>query len=300
MSDEIDALRSFRPEATGPTDALTHDERTAFMETITRGPLPPASSRRRARRRLGGRQRLALAFVAGLVAVGGAAAGAGLIPDDVQRTLGLAGEAGDSAFAPKVDEAVERASAPTADGGTVELWTAPTSGDGTCAYLRHLDAAGTPTDNDGVVTCQRTSAGPGPGGGTAAGKTTVTGQVTGVGGSGDGGGGLLMMGGAGAGGEMQMQMERAAGGELTVFGRVPADASRVVLTDLDGAVIGTAAAQDGWFILSVSDREPASLGSIEARSGTGSVLSSLPLATPEPPTVGGSGPAAGAGAAHGR
>ena len=38
MNDELDALRSFRPEATGPTDALQLQERTAFMETLAHAP----------------------------------------------------------------------------------------------------------------------------------------------------------------------------------------------------------------------------------------------------------------------
>ena len=45
MNDELDALRSFRPEAAGPTDALQLQERTAFMETLAHAPT-------RARRRM--------------------------------------------------------------------------------------------------------------------------------------------------------------------------------------------------------------------------------------------------------
>ena len=66
-----------------------------------------------------------------------------MIPDDVQQALGLAAAHGvNAALTPRVDQAVERASAPTVDGGTLELWTARRTVGGTGAYLRHLDAAG--------------------------------------------------------------------------------------------------------------------------------------------------------------
>ena len=77
----------------------------------------------------------------------GTATAAGIVPGDVQQALGLAAAHTPRARrAPRVAEAVERASAATAGDGTLELWTAPTTGGGTCAYLRRLDAASTPTD----------------------------------------------------------------------------------------------------------------------------------------------------------
>src|SRR5262249_1576641 len=128
MTDELDTLRSFRPEATGPTDALTTEGRNTLMTAIDAERLPrPARRRRRF-------VRVALGLAAALVAVGSVAAAAGLIPDDVRQSLGLASDV-DPALAPNVDEAVQRASAASPDGGTVELWTAPTNGGGTCAYL---------------------------------------------------------------------------------------------------------------------------------------------------------------------
>ena len=102
----------------------------------------------------------------------GTAGATGMIPDDVQQALGLAAAHGpDPSLTPQVDQAVERTSAPTADGGTLELWTAPTTGGGTCAYLRRLDAAGAPTD-PGPISCAVSIAG-----GGAMGETTMTGQA---------------------------------------------------------------------------------------------------------------------------
>ena len=126
-NDALDALRSFRPEATGPTDVLARDERNDFMHTIAHEPpdSPPATNR--PHRRLPRSRRVVLAFAVALVAVSGAAAAAGLIPTDVQSTLGLAA-AGDPAFAPDVAAATKRGSTTAADGSLIELWTAPTKG----------------------------------------------------------------------------------------------------------------------------------------------------------------------------
>ena len=88
MNDELDTLRTFRPEAAGPTDDLTLEGRNALMTAIDAEPLPRPTPRRRllGRRRI----RVALVFAAALVAVGSVAAAAGLIPDDVRESLGLA------------------------------------------------------------------------------------------------------------------------------------------------------------------------------------------------------------------
>ena len=157
MNDDLDtapfdSLRSFRPEATGPTAALVTEGRNALMTSIDAEPLPQPAPRRRllGRRRV----RVAAVFAVALVAVGSVAAAAGLIPDDVRQGLGLAGDF-EPSLAPNTDNAVKRATAANPDGGTVELWTAPTSGGGSCGYLRHLDASGAPTDARGV-TCEET------------------------------------------------------------------------------------------------------------------------------------------------
>src|SRR5262249_55577519 len=143
MNDELDALRSFRPQATGPTEPVRLQARLALMETLADA--PTGTFRRRARLR--SPRRVVLAVAVAVVAVVGTAAAAGVIPDDVRQALGLAAaHTPDTSLTPQVDQAVERTSTPTADGGTLELWTAPTTGGGTCAYLRQLDPAGTPTD----------------------------------------------------------------------------------------------------------------------------------------------------------
>ena len=157
MNDELDALRSFRPEATGPTDALQRQERIALMETIAHAP----SGAPRRLPRLRPRRRILLGIAIALVAAVGTAGASGMIPADVQQALGLAAaDHTDAALTPQIDQAVERASAPTADGGTVQLWTAPTNGGGTCAYVRQLDAAGAPTDS-GPISCAVSIAGGG-------------------------------------------------------------------------------------------------------------------------------------------
>ena len=130
MNDELDALRSFRPEAAGPTDALQLQERTALMNTIAH----PPTGRPRRMPRLHPRRRILLGIAVALVTAVGAAGATGIIPDDVQQALGLAAaHTPDASLTPQIDQAVERTSAPTADGGTLELWTAPTTGGGTCA-----------------------------------------------------------------------------------------------------------------------------------------------------------------------
>ena len=132
MNDALDALRSFRPEATGPTDALQRQERIALMETFAHAP----SGAPRRLPRLRPRRRILLGIAVALVTAVGTAGASGMIPADVQQALGLAAAGHtDAALTPQIDQAVERASAPTADGGTVQLWTAPTNGGGTCAYV---------------------------------------------------------------------------------------------------------------------------------------------------------------------
>jgi hypothetical protein len=128
MNDELDALRSFRPGATGPTDALQLQERIALMETLAHAPI--GAPRRLPRLRP--RRRILLGIALALVTAVGTAGVAGIVPDDVQQALGLAAAHGqDASLTPQIDQAVERTSAPTADGGTLELWTAPTTGGGT-------------------------------------------------------------------------------------------------------------------------------------------------------------------------
>jgi hypothetical protein len=173
MSDELDVLRSFRPEAAGPTETRVLQERSVFMDAITAE--PSRSTRRRPR----GRRQMILAVAATLAVAGGAAAGISrLVPDDVSRVLTEQTPA-TGGFAPLAAEAVQRASAPTADGGTVQVWSAPTGAGGTCAFVRYEDSGAT---GAGPVSCQV----PLPGGTpdldlgmdvTASGLLTVFGRV---------------------------------------------------------------------------------------------------------------------------
>ena len=95
------------------------------MDTLAQAP-PDA---RRRMPRLRARRGVLLGIAIALVTAVGTASATGMIPDDVQQALGLAAARGENAaLTPRVDQAVERASAPTADGGTLELWTAPTNG----------------------------------------------------------------------------------------------------------------------------------------------------------------------------
>lgn len=263
-NDALEALRSFRPEVTGPTDVLARDERNAFMQTIAHETADQPAPQGRSRRRLPRGRRVMLAFAVALVAVGGAAAAAGLIPDDVQRTLGLAG-AGDPAFAPNVDEATKRASTTAADGSVVELWTAPTRGGGTCAYLRHLTASGTPSDG-AAVTCQNTAA-----------NGATLGRVTGAGANGQSTGGTMTIGGTG--GELSAQLQQDAGRGSVAYGKAPHAARSVIVTDGAGKHTVAAVDADGWFIVTLpTGTELTALKSIEARSAAGTTLARIPLA----------------------
>lgn len=261
MNDELDMLRSFRPEAAGPTDDLTLEGRNTLMDAIDAERLPRPARRRRF-------VRVALVLAAALVAVGSVAAAAGLIPDDVRQGLGLASDM-DPVLAPNVDEAVKRASAATPDGGTIELWTAPTNGGGTCAYLRHLDANGNPADKRGVA-CQA----------ALAGGDRVIGSATQSGGS---GGGTTMMGAGGAGG-MSYHLEWSSGGPVTLYGKAPEGATEVALTQANGAVTTAPVTADGWWLVVLpASTDTDSFERLEARSGSGAAVASTPLRTPAPP-----------------
>jgi hypothetical protein len=265
MNDELDTLRSFRPEATGPTADLTLAGRSSLMEAIDaeRSPLPAP------RRRLPGRRgvRVALVFATALVAVGSVAAAAGLIPDDVQQSLGLAGGV-DPAFTAQTDQAVQRASAASPDGGTIELWTAPTESGGTCAYLRHLGADGTPTDDRGVA-CET----PVDGGARIGGFSET--RVAGTGGAamhGAGGGAMF-----GAGGT-SVHAEWGEGRPTTLYGKAGAGATAVAVTTADGSVTTAPVTGDGWYLVVIpAGTDADSLRTLEARSASGTALATVPL-----------------------
>jgi hypothetical protein len=272
MNDELNALRSFRPEATGPTDALQLKERIAFMESIAR--TPNGAPRRLPRLRP--RRRVLLGVAIALVAAVGTAGATGIIPDDVQQALGLATAREMSpSLTPQIDQAAERASAPTADGGTLELWIAPTNGGGTCAYLRRLDAAGAPTDS-GPISCAVSIAGGGEMGQTFGQARSPQ------------AGGTTMVGGRVGTGSVSAQVEVDASGNATVFGHEPSSVAKVEVVDSSGAVLDSAATNDGWFLLTLPAGAASAAASLAAESTSGASVGTVPITTavPPPPTTG--------------
>jgi hypothetical protein len=269
MNDELDVLRSFRPEATGPTDALQLQERTALMETISHA--PTGAPRRLPRRRP--RRRIVLGIALALVTAVGTAGATGMIPDDVQQALGLAAaHSPDASLTPQIDQAVERTSAPTADGGTLELWTAPTTGGGTCAYLRQLDASGAPTDS-GPISCAVSIAGGGR-----------MGEMFGLSASPRPGKGMTISGRLGDG-QVSAQLEVDATGAATLFGQASGGVADVEVVDSAGAVLGEAAATDGWFLLTLPPDAASAAASLVAQSASGASIDTVPIAIAAPPAT---------------
>jgi hypothetical protein len=267
MNDELDALRSFRPEAIGPTDVLQLQERIAFMDTIAHVPAGPARRKVRLRPRRG----ILLGIAIALVTAVGTAGATGLIPDDVQQALGLAAARDTNAsLAPEVAQAVERASTATADGGTLELWTAPTDGGGTCAYLRALDAGGAPTDS-GPISCAVRIAGGGE-----------MGQMSGRAGS-RSDGMTMTIGGPLGSGNLSAQLEVDGRGAGTLFGQAPGGVAKIEVADAAGSVLGEADANDGWFVLQLPASAESAAVSIVALSASGAAIDTVPIATPVPP-----------------
>jgi hypothetical protein len=273
MNNELDALRSFRPEATGPTDALQLQERIAFMETLSH---PRAGALRR-KRRLGSPRRVVVAIAIVVLTVVGTAAAAGLIPDDVRQALGLAAaHTPDTSLIPQIDQAVVRTSTPTADGGTLELWTAPTSGGGTCAYLRQLDAAGAPTD-PGPISCAVSIAD------GRLGEITVTGQA-----GSHAAGRTMTLGDLFGGGRLSAQIQVDASGAATLFGLAPNEVANVEVVDSAtgvGGVLAEAAANNGWFLLTLPADAASAAASLVAQSTSGATLAVIRIVPAAPPTT---------------
>jgi hypothetical protein len=279
MNDELDTLRSFRPEATGPTDALQLQERTALMETIATAPSGAPHRMPRLTRRRG----VVLGIAVALVAAAGAAGATGVIPVDVQQELGFAAsQSPDSALTPLVDQAVQRASAPTADGGTLQLWTAPTDGGGTCAYLRHLDASGSPTDS-GPISCAVSL----PGGAqlrTGIQRASVAGNAGSATSGHSFGSSSFDSSSSGSGGNTQVEVDST--GAATVFGQAPDSVANVEVVDASGTVLGQAAVQDGWYLVTLSASTASSAASLVEQSASGATVSTQPLHAAPPPAPG--------------
>jgi hypothetical protein len=216
-------------------------------------------------RRLHPPRRILLGIAIALVAAVGTAGATGIIPADVQQALGLAA-AGDTnaALTPRIDQAVERASAPTADGGAVQLWTAPTNGGGTCAYVRQLDAAGAPTDS-GPISCAVSIAGGGMMGSERSGGP----------GSHRGGTTMAVAGPLGDG-HLSAQFEVDATGAAMLFGQAP-NVAKIEVVDSAGAVLGEATATDGWFVLTLPGSAASAAASLVARSASGTSVGTVPI-----------------------
>lgn len=225
MIDELEILRSLRPEVVGPSDELTTRERQALMTVIDQE-RPRTATAERHRDARGTtrrpRARLAAALAFALLGAGGAASAAGLIPDDVRQALGIAGDANTPGLRVEAGKAQLRTSAPTADGGTVELWTAPTEGGGQCSYLRHLPAGGGSGGGDA-------KAAPGIGCSTAPGANASAQPPRGA--------------------EIEVRSESSAAGSA-LYGKVPAAAAKLVVT-FDDRTMASTKADRGWFLISV-------------------------------------------------
>jgi hypothetical protein len=265
MNDELHTLRSFRPQATGPTDAIQFRERLALLNTLAQ-----AANGERRKPRLRSPRRVVLAIAIALVAVVATAAAAGMIPRDVRQALGLAAaHTADTSLTPQIDQAVERTSTPTADGGKLELWTAPTTGGGTCAYLRQVDAGGAPTD-PGPVSCAVSIAGTG-----RMGELTMTGQP----GSHEPGR-TMTMGDLFGDGRLSAQFQVNASGSATLFGLAPRSVANVQVVDPAGTVVGEAAANDGWFLLTLPADAASAAAALVAQSTSGATLAIMRIVQP--------------------
>jgi hypothetical protein len=270
VNDELLDLRSFRPDEACPTDDQVLDGRSSLMHAID-AELTPRPAPRRRRRRVA----LAAAIVA-VAAVGVAGAAALGVPVDVTQALGLAGH-GNPALAPAVDQAVKRATSSTPDGGTVELWTAPTAGGGTCAYLRRLDASGTPLDPRGV-TCQNVGS-----------DGSVVGEASGGGpGTSQTNGGSIQMNDVLGGGGLDLHLQSRTGEPVMLYGKAPAGAAEVAVTLADGTTTTTDVGDGGWYVAAVAADDVSSVTKVEALSADGTTIATVaPPAPPAQTTVGG-------------
>ena len=210
------------------------------------------------------------------MAVVGTAGATGMIPDDVQQALGLAAAHGaDASLTPQIDQAVERTSAPTADGGTLELWTAPTTGGGTCAYLRQLDAAGAPADS-GPISCAVSIAG-----GGRMGEMTMTGQP-----GSHAAGRTMTIGDLFGDGRLSAQIQVDASGAATLFGQAPSERRERARSSTPPARCSARRPPRTAGSCSRSPRMPASAAaSLVAQSASGATLATMPIATSAPPTT---------------
>jgi hypothetical protein len=108
----------------------------------------------------------------------------------------------------------------------------------------------------------------------------------------------------GSAGGARMTTQVDGSGAATLFGQEPGNAAKVEIVDSTGAVLGEAAATNGWFVLTLPAGTASSMTSLVARSASGASISTVAIAVPPPPPAtassGGDGTTQGAsGAAPG-
>lgn len=245
MTDELDVLRSLRPDAVGPSAAITTTERDALVALISQSteqtkraePVTSSPPRRR--------KRVAAILAVSLLGAGGIASAAGLIPDDVRSTFDSV-NGGPNGDAARADDARLRASMPATGGGTVQLWSAPTTGGGECGYLRHLGP-------DDKPDADRSAAGvgcatPADGSSKPATGTRLDALVD--------------------GGDSQSG--------ATIYGRAPAGATAVVIELADGTAVRVAVTADAWYLAALpTAKTPTAVRSVTARDRAGRALETL-------------------------
>lgn len=144
MNDELDLLRHLRPSAAGPAPEVVHREREHLLEFIATSTGP------RHRRPRG---RIAASVFIPVLAVTGVAAATGLIPSAVTDRFGGLEQRSGSAIDIDTDQATIVGEA-EAGRYRVELWTAPTSGDRQCLYVRSMwDLDDSTSAENGPVGC---------------------------------------------------------------------------------------------------------------------------------------------------
>ena len=146
----------------------------------------------------------------------------------------------------------------------MQLWTAPTNGGGTCAYVRQLDAAGAPTDS-GPISCAVSIAGGG----------RMGSEMMGQAGS-RRGGSTMTVGGPLGDGHLSAQVEVDSNGAAILFGQAPRIA-KVEVVDAAGAVLGEAAATDGWFVLTLPANAASAAASLVTQSASGASVGTVPI-----------------------
>lgn len=143
MNDELDLIRRLRPPIGGPSPEVVHRNKEHLMEYID------TSTRHRRRPRA----RIAAGIAVPVIAITGVAAAAGLLPSAVTDRFGELEDRGGGQVA--IDEGRAAIVGQAEAGGyRVELWTASTSDDRHCLYVRSIwESDGALPAENGPVGC---------------------------------------------------------------------------------------------------------------------------------------------------